>query len=356
MVYKSMSERAESPKLSVRYTVVLEMDGESVVDHVLVSILEGVQRHGSLLAASKSLGIPYSRAWETISRAERILGVKLVETRRGGVRRGGTKLTRHAEEILRLYREAMSRLEKCVGPQAPLVLARGEPDLVVAHSHDPLLNLALEKLRSYGYSIESVCIGSGLSFAMLSLGEAQVACAHLFDPDSGEYNKPYLQRYWVEDVVKIGGYKRQIVLAYRRELEYNSLDAILEDIILGKLRIVNRNRGSGTRILFDYLINKKSRELGVEKPAVHGYEHEVYTHSEAARIVAVGKADAALMLRSVAEEYGLKWVHVVWEDYECYTRLIYANQEPVTKLRELLSSDWFSELLTLKPGYKVATR
>ena len=65
-----------------------------------------------------------------------------------------------------------------------------------------------------------------------------------------------------------------MVVAYRRELEYCSLDDILEDIILGKLRIVNRNRGSGTRILFDYLINKKSHELGVKKPAIHGYEHE----------------------------------------------------------------------------------
>ncbi|MET1128849.1 MAG: substrate-binding domain-containing protein [Thermoproteota archaeon] len=349
-----MSRKDESVEsLVARFTVVLERNGEVVVDSTLAAILSGIRRHGSLLAAARALGVPYSRAWEALSRAERLLGVKLVETWRGGTERGGARLTEHAEKLLALYEEAKSSLERCVGPQAPRLPVAGEPDLVVAYSHDPVLELVLERLRDRGYAVEGVCMGSGLSLAMLSLGEAHVACSHLLDLETGSYNRPYLRRYWISDEVLLGGYMREVVVAYRRGLSYSSPDEVFSDVVRGKLRIVNRNRGSGTRILLDHLLEKAARRLGIREPRVSGYEREVYTHAEAAREVALGRADAALVLRSVAEEYGLPWLHVAWERYECYTRSTHAKLKPVAELASTLSSSWLTEVISSKPGYQL---
>ena len=337
---------------AVRYTVVIEKDGEPVLDATLASLLRGVREHGSLLAAARALGVPYSRAWDQLSRAERLLGAKLVETWRGGARRGGARLTPLAEKLLALYEEAEHRLERCTGPQAPRMVSAEEPDLVVAHSHDPLLGLVLDRLRGKGLRVENVCAGSGHALAMLSLGEADVACIHLYDPETGEYNRPYLERYWLGDAVLLGGFQRQLVLALRPGLEAESLEDVLEMIARGKLRIVNRNRGSGTRVLLDHLLRETARRLGLGKPIVRGYDNVAYTHTEAAQRVALGRADAALVLRYVAESHGLPYLHVAWERYECYSPRRRAGSNPVKALAEILSSDWLRALIENSPGYR----
>jgi len=171
----------EALDIRVRYRPVIEIRGIPAVDEEVASILEALREKGSLLSASKSLGIPYSRAWERISRIENISGRRVVETRRGGRRGGGSALTSFGEYLLTLYRIALSRLEE-KGLAAPITPGALGGELVVAHSSDPLLSLILERLASQGIPVRGVCIGSGLSLAMLSLGEADVACTHLYDP------------------------------------------------------------------------------------------------------------------------------------------------------------------------------
>ena len=340
--------------LSAKYTVVLEKDGEVVFDQQLASILEEIEKRGSILSASKTLGIPYSRTWELLSRTEKILGVKLVETKKGGVKRGGTTITKEARELLRKYNEALARLERCIGVEvAPRkTVAPREPSLVVAYSHDPLLELLVESLRDKRQAIEAACIGSGLSVAMLSLGEADIACIHLFDPETKTYNKPYLERYWVYDPVLLGGYKRQLVFIYRKELKYTSWEEIVLDILSGKLRLANRNRGSGTRIYLDYILEEIAKKYNIRDKKIIGYSREYWTHSEVAREVALGRADTGLVLRSVAEKYGLPWIHSTWENYECYTVPSKKNLALVESFREKISSEWFLHLLESAIGYK----
>lgn len=342
-----------SENLTARFTVILEKNGEAIVDEQLASLLRAIKRHGSLLAATRALGIPYSRAWEALSKAERILGGRLVETWRGGAGRGGARLTELAERILELYSNAEARLERCVGLRAPRIPASKEADAVVAYSHDPVIELVIDKLADESYSVEAACMGSGLSLAMLSLGEADIACSHLLDPETGEYNRPYLRRYWIEDAVLLGGYERELVIAYRRGLRYSSPQEVLADALRGRVRIVNRNRGSGTRVLLDHLLGKIARDLGVNPTSVRGYEWEVRTHSEAARQVALGRADAALVLRYAAEEYGLPWLHVAWERYECYTLEDRRGRRGVRAFADILSSDWLRGVVESRPGYRL---
>jgi len=331
-------------RVAARYVVELLIDGTPISGE-LARLLEAVMEEGSLNRAARRLGIPYSRAWDIVARAERVLGEPLLLRSRGGAGRGGAALTPLAREVVSAYREARRRLERLLGgpPEAPRAAAvEGEP-LVVAHSSDPLLEVLLERLRGLDVDVDSVCTGSGLAAAMLSLGEADVSCMHLYDPDTGVYNKPFLERSWVQDPVLLGGYMRQLVLALAPGLEerYSSLSEIVEAIRAGRLTVVARNRGSGTMAQLERL-------LGTKPPRTVG---PAYTHEEAARLVATGQADAALVARAAVERYGAPWLHAVWERYECYTTP--ERLEAAKPLAEALSSRWLRRLLERHPGYRV---
>lgn len=344
----------DEEKLAIKYEVVMEYDGVPVIDSKLVALLRLIREKGSLLAASRSLGIPYSRAWEMIVRAERILKVELIKTHRGGRGGGGAKLTEVAERLLEIYDKAERKLWKSLSsPGTIRYVAIEEPDIIVAYSHDPLLELALGKLEEEGYRVEGLCIGSGMALAALSLEEADVACIHLYDPETREYNKPYMEKYWLTNrATVIGGYLRELVFALRPGLKVGSLDKLLEKLLRGELRLVNRNRGSGTRVYLDYLLRYMSKKYSLPVENVKGYMNEVYTHIEAAKQVAVGRADTALVLRYAAQLYGLELIHVTWETYQCIALNKSLNKQAVSKLKEILNSKWISSQLSRMPGYK----
>ncbi len=341
-----MSE--SSRELRERVQLILELDGRPLIDWELASIMRLIEEWGSLLKACRLLGVPYSRAWERISRAERLAGFKLVIARRGGAERGGMRLTEEGKRLLQRYLEAERRIL-----DAYRMMTAGEvkaPDLTLAHSHDILLTVILDRLRSEELDVEDACIGSGLALASLSLGECDVAASHLYDPDTGEYNRSFLKAYWLTDRVEvIGGYMRELVFAYRPGLETLTLEETLKGLIEGKLRLINRNRGSGTRVYLDHLLRPL---CGDPSRRVRGYDLIAYTHSETARAVVSGRADVCLTLRHSAEVYGLEATHVTWERYEYIALRERLKRRGVQRLRELLSSDWLKNLIGSTPGYK----
>ena len=344
-------------RISVRYGVVLEYNGSPIMDQRLAKLLRLIDEKGSLLSASRIMGIPYSRAWEMIVKVERIIGEELVRAFRGGRRGGGALLTETARRLLEIYGRAEEKLYRAIGQPSPRKPGGvEEPDMIVAYSHDPLIEIILEMLRGEGYSVDGLCIGSGLSLATLTLGESDIACIHLYDPDRDAYNTPYIEKYWLMDRIEwLGGFMRELVFALRPGLRIDSLDELLEGIITGRFRIVNRNRGSGTRVYLDHLLNMKAAELGVDISRIRGYRNEVYTHLEAAKQVASGKADTGLMLRYAAELYGLKHIHARWERYECIALKDRIYKESVKKFREKINSKTIQELIKQMSGYKPIT-
>ncbi len=348
-----MEARGEG--FAARYRVEVEKDGVTVVDETLARLLLEVRRRGSLLAAARALGVSYSRAWERLARAERAAGAPLVEARRGGRGGGGARLTRLGERLLQLYQEAVARLERCGIPHgAPLEPSPGEPpELLLAHSSDHMVELVVERLRGSGVRVEAACVGSGRALALLAAGEADAACMHLLDPETGLYNRPFLERSWLPDAPLLGGYERQLVLALRPGLEerYTSLEEALEAAARGRLRLARRNRGSGTMLLLSRLLQAAAARLGLPGPQPR-WVGEAYTHEEAARLVALGRADAALVLRLAADRYGLPWLHASWERYECYAHPDRASSRGVEALRSLLQSGWLRRLVEGSPGYR----
>lgn len=226
-------------------------------------LLKALRDTGSILAASKSLGIPYSRFWEAVTRVERVTGRRLVEGRRGGRGGGGARLTGFGEELLTLYSLARSRLEG-FGLIGASHYVSVKPDLTIAHSHDPVLASLLSTLSKDGVSVNSLCLGSGLSLAMLSLRGTDVACIHLYDPVSKTYNKPYIERFWLwDDVVMVGGFMREVVLAYKRDIKLVNLEEGMSEILHGRLKVAFRNKGSGTRAYLEHLLKEHAGRLGL---------------------------------------------------------------------------------------------
>lgn len=344
----------DEKKLAIRYETIMEYDGVPVIDSRLAALLRLIRDKGSLLAAARSLGIPYSRAWDMIVRAERILRVELVKTYKGGRGGGGAKLTKVAERLLEIYDKAERKLWKSLGsPRTMKYMAMEEPDIIVAYSHDPLLEIILGKLEEKGYRIEGLCIGSGMALAILSLEEADVACVHLYDPETKEYNKPYVEKYWLTNrATIIGGYLRELVFALKPGLRINNIDELLRKLLQGELKLVNRNKGSGTRVYLDYLLKQVAKKYNLSIENVKGYENEVYTHIEAAKQVAMGKADIALVLRYAAHLYGLETVHATWETYQCIALNKSLKKQAVSVLKETLNSKWLNNQLSKIPGYR----
>lgn len=338
-------------EISVRFEALVEYRGEKIIDSEFARILRALNEGKSLISASKALGISYASLWNTIAKIERLTGRKIVEAKRGGREGGRAELTEFGKKLLEIYERANAKLEE-LGLIGKLQKISEKPEIVIAHSHDPVFSAVLEKIGE-NFSVKSLCVGSGMALAMLTLGEADIACSHIYDPESGSYNSAYLEKLWLKGrVEKIGSFQRELVLAYRRGLDFANLNDLLSEILRGKLRIANRNRGSGTRILFDQILSDYSKSLGLGFEALQGYETEFYTHEEVARQISSSNFDAGVLLRYYAEKYGLKAIHLTWESYECFALKNRASKA-IDHLEELLHSDWLKSLLMITPGYRL---
>src|SRR6516162_675946 len=180
-------------------------------------------------------------------------------------------------------------------------------DLVVIGSHCVGLDVLIGRLQADGISVKALNVGSTGGLAAAKRGECDIAPIHLLDPDSGEYNRPFL----TPELELVGGYRRLQGLLYRRgdaRFEGRSLDqAITVALTAPDCLMVNRNAGSGTRILTDRLLNGA-------RPA--GYWSQPKSHNAVAVAVAQNRADWGMAIESVARQYGLGFIPVQDEHYD----------------------------------------
>ena len=172
-------------------------------------------------------------------------------------------------------------------------------DLVVVGSHCVGLDVLASALAREGVRVKLMAVGSqgGLDAALR--GECDVAPMHLLDAASGRYNAPFLG----DSLRLLPGYTRVQGVVSRPE-EERDVEQLLAD---KRLRMVNRNRGSGTRILIDEL-------LGERRPA--GYPYEPRSHFAVAAAVAQGRADWGVTIESVAARAGLRFRPLRAESYD----------------------------------------
>lgn len=233
------------------------------------------------------------------------------------------------------------------GQSVEVMLYRDEASVrsavCIMGSHDPLLDL----LASFcaPVRLSSANVGSLGGLIALKRGEAHLAGTHLLDEATGEYNVALVKQYLPSVPVQLVTFAHReqgLMVARGNPLGVQGLDD------LPRLRFVNRQRGSGTRLLLDYEL----RQRGMSAESIQGYQHEEYTHLGVAVAIASGLAEAGLGVRSAAIALGLDFVPVAWERYDFaipQTSLAHAG---IQRLLNALNSTEWRQALSQQVGYR----
>jgi putative molybdopterin biosynthesis protein len=224
-----------------------------------------------------------------------------------------------------------------------------EHTIVALGSHDLTLDLLAQFLAERGARLTSANLGSLGGLIALSRGEAHLAGSHLLDPETGEFNLAYVDRYLPgRQVVLVGMVGREQGLIVEAANPKNVRG--LEDLVRPQVRFINRQRGSGTRLLLDYHLQR----LGLSPQSILGYDREEYTHLTVAAAVASGRVDCALGIRAAAEALGLGFVPLFRERYDLVIPREHFESARLAPLLEVLKLREFREAVVALPGYDVA--
>jgi putative molybdopterin biosynthesis protein len=201
-------------------------------------------------------------------------------------------------------------------------------------SHDPLLQSIVAELPSHD-KVRVVNVGSLSGLQALKSGVADIAGTHLLDPETGEYNLPIIRQLDIKNAVLLVGYRREQGFVYRKNAEPISS---FKDIIDRKLRFINRNPGSGTRVLIDHLLEQEAAHCGTTpeelKNKLTGYTFEVKTHEAVAYLISRGVGDVGIAVKYIADKYNLGFTPIVSERYDLTIRKESLAKEIVSKIVE----------------------
>jgi putative molybdopterin biosynthesis protein len=180
-----------------------------------------------------------------------------------------------------------------IGHEAPVA------DLVIVGSHCVGLDVIAGALAGQGHRVKVIAVGSQGGLAAARRGECDAAPMHLLDPETDRYNESFLD----DTLELVRGYTRVQGVVTRQD-EARDVAALLED---PNLRMVNRNRGSGTRVLIDSLLEER-------RPP--GYAYEPRSHFAVAAAVAQGRADWGVTIETIAAQSGLRFRPLRAEHYD----------------------------------------
>jgi putative molybdopterin biosynthesis protein len=238
------------------------------------------------------------------------------------------------------------------GEEVPVQLVRDMEDinktLVITGSHDPLIDevIDLMKRKWPDTQVVSSHVGSLGGLMALRRGEAHLGGTHLLDEETGVYNTAYVKRYFPDGGVKLVScvYRSQgLIVAKDNPLNVKGVEDITN------LRYVNRQKGSGTRILLDFLLKQKA----INPDQVKGYEREEITHTSVAAAVSSGTADAGMGILSAARIYDLGFVPLIQEQYDFLVDEKTFDNPQFQHMLEIMKSDEFVQRLERLGGYQL---
>ncbi|MCJ7595957.1 MAG: molybdopterin biosynthesis protein [Desulfobacterales bacterium] len=259
-----------------------------------------------------------------------------------------TTLTR-AEGIVRIpaLSEGVSQDEEI---EAELLVDEEEirNTVVIIGSHDITIDILADEIRRQGDNIRisSGNVGSLGGLMALRKGTCHAAGSHLLDTESGEYNVTYIRRY-------IKGVRVSVFHLVLRDQGLivakgnpKGLRGI-EDLTREDIAFVNRQAGSGTRVLFDY----KLGQVGIAPKSIKGYEHEEFTHMAVAVDILSGAADCGMGIFAAAKALNLDFIPMEREQYDLILPSSVLELPSIRILLETVRSQGFRERVTALGGY-----
>ena len=323
-----------------------------------------------LIAELSGLRLSYLRPWSIRAKlSERLKGIRgkelLIPTvlikRRDEllayplrVKSGSTYVLTYADGFIKLPEEAYV-LNK--GDEVRVELFRkgwNPPDLAVIGSHDYLLERLVLKEVGKDSIIKLVPAGSTKGFLSTASGLADVGGSHLLDPETREYNTPYVRKLGVEGkVYVVRGWLRDIGFVVKAGDPKGITE--FKDLLRDDVVFINRNKGSGTRTYIDLRLKELSNELGTTLNKlvknIKGYTNEVRTHTGVAASVADGRADVGVAVKHAAKLYGLKFIKLTEENYDLVVSKESWSKPLIKQLINLLRSERIKEVMNAFEGY-----
>lgn len=220
--------------------------------------------------------------------------------------------------------------------------------LQLAGSHDFLVEQLVKYIasESTGLSITPSYIGSLEGLMMLYRGSADIAAVHLLDPASQQYNLPFIRQLFVHEpitVMRLASREQGLIVAKGNPKNISGF----KDLARNDVKIINRQKGAGTRFLLDsFLANEK-----IEPSAVKGYENEEWTHLGAAAHISRGTADAAFGIKCAASQLGLDFIPATREQFDLVFRWTLENKGALKHLIDLIQLTNFKESIAELDGY-----
>ena len=220
--------------------------------------------------------------------------------------------------------------------------------IVVMGSNDFTTELFSHELsRKYPeFSLSFSNVGSIGGLIALERGSSHMASCHLLDPETGEYNLPYIPRYLPDlKILVVNLVYRDLGLFLRSD---NPIDITgIKDLARPGIKIINRQEGSGTRIFFDFELKRQ----GINPKRINGYEKEVSTHTDVAMAVFSRVADVGLGILPAAKMLGLKFIPLTKERYDLVIPQENYSLKPVKSLLKIISSQEFKIKVEEMGGY-----
>jgi molybdate transport repressor ModE-like protein len=315
----------------------------------LLPLLTAIQNSGSIADGARSTAMSYRRAWGMLRRFENEFGAPLVIKTRGQ----GTRLSALAEKLLWADRRVTARLSPTLESlsselegELESLLAPQRASLRINASHGFAVAALVEALGRENVPVELKYRTSTEAVAALARGECDLAGFHVAE---GALQKssvaPYLQ--WLDS-------RRHVLihLAHRTQglfVASGNPKGVggLEDLTRADLRFVNRQVGSGTRVLLDLMLTRH----GIDPGRIVGYENTEFTHAAVAAFIASGMADVGFGLEAAARRFGLDFIALTRERYFFACESAAVNKALLRHVATLLHGEGMRAVINGLPGY-----
>jgi len=248
--------------------------------------------------------------------------------------------------LARWREDKQAAAEKLVGRSA---VKSDNDTILIVGSHDIALNILVDLLKKHSYEVGVTNAGSLGGLIALQEERAHLAGIHLLDEETGEYNYPYVKRI-------LPGHEVAIVhLAYRTQglmfVRGNPKQIKgLADLSRPEVTFVNRQQGSGTRVLLDTRLH----QLGISSLEINGYERELDTHLAVGSSIARGEADTGLGIEASARSCELDFLPLLKERYDLVMLMADYKSKLLSPLLDMVTSHEFRGIMDKVGGYDIS--